>query len=552
MERAPEAHESRGAALMARGLLGRSPMATGEPIEELRAEIARLTARVELLEAGAQDRAGSTEAVAPRPPAVTREAESRLGSYWTARLGMISLVTGLALFVAYGVDRVGPAARAALGYALGLLLVATGRRVVRRYEGLGRILVAGGLGVGYFTTYALHHVPAVRLVASPEVAFALLAAFVLVIIVVAQAMRSETVAGLALFLGLHTGMVSQVGPFTLASGCLLAAGATWFMVQSRWVIVPLSTVVAVYSTLVTWLLGNPLTSTSGIVHPPDHLATVLAFVALYHATFAVAIALTPRRLPGAAVAAFALLDWMGAALIAACELDHHHAGGVALLFAVLAATSLALAALIVWRLGRALAFHVQLALAAVSIAVAAWASLGGAWSTAALCVLGAGSAAAARALDSRVLRGAAAGILSMGFAAHLAFSASEVAVAVLVAASLVVHERATPAGDRASRIAAACALAATASFAAAAAVSPPLLTAAWMGAAGALFLLGLALDAIHYRLAALGVSALAFARLFLHDLRALPAGARIASFLIAGALLLAVSFVYARRREPPT
>ena len=200
--------------------------------------------------------------------------ESRLGGYWASRLGIVSLVTGLAFFVATGFDRMGPALKAATGYAIALTLAGCGRWVMRRYQALGRILVAGGLGVGYYTTYAIHHVPSVQLIASPAIGFALLAASVLAIIVIAQAMRSETVAGLALFLGLHTGMVSQVGVFTLASGCLLAAGAAYFVARNRWVIVPLLTLVAVYSTLVTWLLGNPLTTKAGIVHPPDHLATV--------------------------------------------------------------------------------------------------------------------------------------------------------------------------------------------------------------------------------------------------------------------------------------
>jgi len=309
----------------------------------------------------------------------------------------------------------------------------------------------------------------------------------------------------------------------------------------------------VYSTLMTWLLGNPLTSGSGIVHPVGHLATALGFTALYHATFAFAVALTPRRLPRAAAATFAVLNWTGTALVSAYELHHHQVAGVTAVFAILAATSLALAGIVAWRLGRALVFHVQLALAAVSTAVGVWSSLGGAQLTAALCVLGVVSAAGARSLDSRVLRGASAAILSAGLAAHLALTADVVGVALLVAACLVLHERLTPPGDRVGRTAAACALAVVAASAALASVSPSLLTATWIGAAGALFLLGLALDGIHYRLVGLALSALAFARLFLHDLRALPAGPRIASFLGAGALLLAVSFVYTRRRQrdPP-
>ena len=116
-------------------------------------------------------------------------------------------------------------------------------------------------------------------------------------------------------------------------------------------------------------------------------------------------------------------------------------------------------------------------------------------------------------------------------------------------ACLVLYERLAPTGERIGRVIAACAVAAVAMTAAASNAPAPLVTAAWIGAAGAIFLLGLRLDAIHYRLVSLGVAALAFARLFLHDLAALSAGYRIASFLIAGALLLGVSFIYTRRAD---
>jgi uncharacterized membrane protein len=528
-------------------------MPTVEPIEELRAQVAALTGRVEQLEAAArtgQPLEAEVEPPSARSPARDpRALESRLGGYWASRLGIVSLVTGLAFFVAHGFERIGPGLKAALGYLVGLALAGFGRWVMRRYPALGRILVAGGLGVGYYTTYALHHVPTVRLIESPHIAFVLLAGSVLAIIFIAQAMRSETVAGLALFLGLHTGMVSQVGVFTLASGCLLAAGAAYFMARNRWVIVPLSTLVAVYSTLVTWLLGNPLTSAAGIVHPPDHLSTSLGFVALYYATFSVAVALTPARLPRLAGAAFALLNWGGAALVSFYEITHHHAGGLEFVFAALAVTSLALAAIAAHRLARGPVFHVHLALVAVSVALAAWAWLDDTRLILALCVVGAGSAALARVLTSTPLRAAGAAILAVAFVVHLATSAGDVGVALAVMASLLLHERLATTPERVGRAAAACGMAAVALTAASATAPAPLVTATWIVAAAAIFLVGLRLDAIHYRLVSLGAFVLAFGRLFFHDLAALSAGYRIASFLVAGALLLGVSFIYTRRRE---
>jgi Predicted membrane protein (DUF2339) len=305
---------------------------------------------------------------------------------------------------------------------------------------------------------------------------------------------------------------------------------------------------------VTWLLGNPLTSAAGIVHPPDHLTTSIGFVALYYVTFAVAVALTPARLPRAAGVAFALLNWTGAVLVASYELLYHEAGGLEFVFAILAATSLALAGTVVRRLGRTALFHVHLALVATSLAMAAGVALDGPPLIVALCLLGAVSAALARALESAALRAAGAAILAIAFAWHLTTSPGHIGLGLAVVAGLVLFERLSPARDRIGRIAAACGVAAVALMAAFASAPPPLITAAWIVAGGAIFLIGLGLDAIHYRLVALGVSGIALARLFFHDMAALSAGYRIASFLVAGAILLGVSFIYTRRRDrsPPT
>src|SRR5262245_54880701 len=207
---------------MARGLLGVIAMRQSKlpddeavgSIEEMRAAIAALTERVEQLEARGGRAAAAvgvlTAAVdSPEVAERARGVESRLAGYWAARLGIVSLVTGLAFLVANGFDQFGPALKAVTGYILAIGLTAAGRWVMTRYAALGRILVAGGLGVAYYTTYALHYLPSVRLVESAALGFALLAASLVGIIAVAQAMRSETVAGLALFLGLHTGMVSE-------------------------------------------------------------------------------------------------------------------------------------------------------------------------------------------------------------------------------------------------------------------------------------------------------------------------------------------------------
>lgn len=519
---------------------------------DLREAFDDLAARVARLEA-AQRTLGPGPAIRQDPGETRRQravelvaVETRLGSYWAARLGIVSLVTGVAFAVANGFAHFGPLLRALCGYVAAGALAAFGYRVARQHRRLGQILIAGGLGVGYYTTYALHHVPSVQLIHSPEVGFALLALSVIGIVCVAQRMRSETVAGLALFLGLHTGMVSEVGVFTLASGCLLAGGAAFFMVRNRWVIVPLSTLVAVYSTLVTWMLGNPLTA-GAVSHPADHLPTALGFVALYYLTFAIAVARAPAQLHRLAASTFALLNWFGAAAIAAFELDHHGAGGAELLFGALAIASLGLAAISARRIGRRDGFHLHLALAAISLALASWAAFDGAPLVGCLAAVAAISAAAARSLDSRALRCAAAAIAGVAVLAYVGGGADDAVLALVVIASLVAYERLDPAAAGAVRLVPVSGVGLVGLATAAALAPVALVTAAWVAIGAAVFAAGLALRAQPYRLVALVIFAVGFLRLFFHDLAAYAAIYRIVSFLLAGAILLAVSYAYTRR-----
>ena len=85
--------------------------------------------------------------------------------------------------------------------------------------------------------------------------------------------------------------------------------------------------------------------------------------------------------------------------------------------------------------------------------------------------------------------------------------AEQLGVGLAVVASLVLYERLAATRERVGRTIAACAVAAVALTAAASNAPAPLVTAAWIGAAGAIFLIGLRLEAIHYRLVSLGVAA---------------------------------------------
>ncbi len=76
-----------------------------------------------------------------------------------------------------------------------------------------------------------------------------------------------------------------------------------------------------------------------------------------------------------------------------------------------------------------------------------------------------------------------------------------------------------------------------------------LTTLGWVVAAFGMFAVGFALRERRYRLAGLGVLALALGRLLIVDLARLPIGQRVITFILLGVMLLVVSYTYTRLRD---
>ncbi len=134
----------------------------------LRNRIADLEARVEKLERARQS--GSAvrrvgESANPRSftPPVKPSVESRIGSQFFNRVGIIALLVGVALFLKYAVDQrwLGPGARVSVGLGAGIGLIAWSERFrAKGFPVFSFSLKAAGTGVLYlalWASFALFH-----------------------------------------------------------------------------------------------------------------------------------------------------------------------------------------------------------------------------------------------------------------------------------------------------------------------------------------------------------------------------------------------------------
>ena len=114
--------------------------------------------------------AGSTSA---KKAGALFDLEETLGTNWLLKIGMALVVVGIALFLGYSIQRLGPWGKVTVGMGVSLAAIVGGWRIERRkgYETFGRVLLSGGWGLAYFTAYAMRYVEATRVLSSDEAGF---------------------------------------------------------------------------------------------------------------------------------------------------------------------------------------------------------------------------------------------------------------------------------------------------------------------------------------------------------------------------------------------
>ncbi|HYO59636.1 DUF2339 domain-containing protein [Archangium sp.] len=535
-----------------------------EVVRRLEETVSRLEARIERLETAATERpvpprAPSTPTPgAPEPLQEKRDLEAHLGTYWLSRVGIVALIIGFAFLIIYHFGELGVLVRVGAGYLLSAGLAALGLWLSRRHELFGRIVFGGGLALAYFVTYALHFVPVVRVIHSEPLALVLLALNVVGIVVIAQRMQSETVAGIALFLGLHTGMLSDITLFTLMSTTLLAGGALFFLVKNRWVIVPLSSLVAVYSTHVVWAMRTEAIAPG----QPDseRLTLSLSFLALYYLLFSVALLVHPRELSRRAGLSFALLNWVGMLTLGAVEVERWGEPHLFAFFVTLALAQSAGAAVARGRGASPALIQAFLATSVLTLALGLPSHYEDTALVRAWTAVGLTAGIAGRVLGAGALRVVGVGILYVALGATwlppsgraLLYAALLVSFTLVERASVAQSDRLPPPlqGRRRDTLQFFCAAGAGLALVWLVGELMPreLTTLGWGVAAFGLFALGFAVRERWYRLVGLAVLAFTLGRLLLVDLSGLPPDQRILTFILLGVMLLAVSYVYTRLR----
>lgn len=220
--------------------------------------------------------------------------EQMLGEKWFNKLGILAVVIGVALLVGYSFRYLGPAGKIGLGFIFGAGMLIFGHFIEKKedFSLYGKGLVAGGWAISYFTTFAMYHIPAVRLIHSPIFAMVLLLAVSAVTIVDIYRYKSQVATAFSYLLMFITLMITPVSLFTMAAAVPVALSLIFFMHKREWKEFGLYGMAMTYMTYMAWF-GIAQKVNKRTMTEAEFFAAA-AFLALYWAIFVIAALLIKK------------------------------------------------------------------------------------------------------------------------------------------------------------------------------------------------------------------------------------------------------------------
>jgi hypothetical protein len=220
--------------------------------------------------------------------------EQWFGLYGLSRIGIASLVLGLALLILHSWDNFGPALKIAFGMFSGIALIGAGEWLSRkdRLEWYGLGIVGGGYSVCYFTTYAMQNIASVQIINNPLLDSCLLFGVAAVAMFHSVRKRSEVVALLSTILAFWTISLSEINLFSVAAAALLTGGVAWVVLRMRWNNVLALSTVASYVTFL--LFTQPNINAAGDLLPAEAFWISAGILAVYWVGYNTVLLLLPR------------------------------------------------------------------------------------------------------------------------------------------------------------------------------------------------------------------------------------------------------------------
>ncbi len=270
-------------------------------VEYLMRCLQRLEAKVEGIPGPERAEAPAPEIKTESPGIVEPEKKTKsegleidMGRFWLNRIGIVIFTLGIGFLISYVFKSFGPLAKIIFSYLIGACLFFAGLKFQKneKFINYGRVLLGGAWAIIYFTTFAMYHFEAARVINSQLLDLLLLAAVAAGIIWHSLRYHSEELCSVAILVGYLTATLGNVNYFTFLSCLILAVTSVFLLYRMQWVKLIFLGIVFTYTAHFFWVYRHITNSTVvlGNLYPDKgYFLLNFGFILMYWAVFVLGI-----------------------------------------------------------------------------------------------------------------------------------------------------------------------------------------------------------------------------------------------------------------------
>lgn len=160
--------------------------------------------------------------------------EARIGREWFNKIGAVSIIIGVVLFISYTFQYLGPVGKISIGYIASFLLIALGLFFSKKYKNYASGILAVGWAILYFTTYATYYIEASQIIFNANTNLLLLFMVAGALAIFSYFYESEYFSIMALILGALSAIISQALYISLLAIAILIIYAVIMTIAKSW------------------------------------------------------------------------------------------------------------------------------------------------------------------------------------------------------------------------------------------------------------------------------------------------------------------------------
>lgn len=249
-----------------------------------------LEARISRIEAYLKLKPGDEELAEERESEtiseVTEKAEAlefHIGQYWFAKVGIVILAIGIVFLLTFPYENLPAILPPLFGYLISAAIFILAHYWRKAYSLISRYLVGGGLLLLYFTTLRLHFFSDQLVITGRTFELILLGIVVFVNFIVSAKRESVYLVSLSLTMGYITALISNESYAIFSILILMAILSVYFGLKFQWHGLIIYGIILTFLTHFLWFLNNPfLGNELGLVtSPQSNLIFILIYVLIF-------------------------------------------------------------------------------------------------------------------------------------------------------------------------------------------------------------------------------------------------------------------------------